>query len=273
MTREQATEKEKEEFLEEIEFMKQLEYHPHLLSLVACSTDPKCPLIVTGICELGDLLSLVRKINPSQEGVVMDDSLDFNDLVPVAWQISDALTFLSSKMIVHRDVAARNILVTKKKMAKLSDFGLCRSIKETDFFKSYGEKLPIKWMAPESIESACFSTKSDVWSFGILLFEMYSFGETPYMSMDPTDVLSFLEDGNRLELSESTPKLISSLIESCWLEEPTERPDFSHLQKQFYQEMESNSEKYGYLQFSKNYYRQEPVSDLDSSKPQMDFHF
>ncbi|CAJ0918139.1 unnamed protein product, partial [Mesorhabditis belari] len=114
---EQATHTDREEFLAEIEFMKQLPFHPHLLSLVGCSTNPEYPLIVTGICELGALLSLLRQMDP-EHSEHQESPLKFDDLVPIGWQISDALVFLSAKEIVHRDVAARNVLVTKTKTAK-----------------------------------------------------------------------------------------------------------------------------------------------------------
>ncbi|CAJ0952310.1 unnamed protein product, partial [Mesorhabditis belari] len=157
---EQATHANREEFLAEIEFMKQLPFHPHILSLVGCSTNPDYPLIVTGICELGALLSLLRQMDP--EHLKYEESpLEFDDLVPIGWQISDALVFLSAKEIVHRDVAARNVLVTKDKTAKLSDFGLCRFQKDMVAGVRDG-KFPIKWMAPEAIEFADFSPECDV---------------------------------------------------------------------------------------------------------------
>ncbi|CAJ0558067.1 unnamed protein product, partial [Mesorhabditis spiculigera] len=198
-----STAEERKEFLQEIEFMKKLEYHPHILSLIGCSSDAKFPLILTEHCELGDLLTLVRKLGAQYANEIK--ILEFNDLVPIAWQISDALTFLASKHIIHRDVAARNVLLNKHKMAKLSDFGLCRHSEEL-FYHSRGGKLPIKWMAPESIEFANFSTKSDVWSFGILLYEMYSFGKTPFHSLNQEDVLPHLKSEKRLMIPEDTPE-------------------------------------------------------------------
>ncbi|CAJ0921995.1 unnamed protein product, partial [Mesorhabditis belari] len=248
MLHENAKANDREEFLDEIEFMKNLEFHPHILSLIACSTNPIFPLILTGICEFGDLLNLLRKINEQNSNIT------FEDLVPIAWQICDALVFLSEKKIIHRDVAARNVLLTQNKTAKLSDFGLCRVNKE-QIYRSRGGKFPIKWMAPEAIEFCLFSSKSDVWSFGIVLYEMYSFGKTPFCSLDNGEVLQFLKDGNRLEIPSEAPKMIKEIMNGCWKGDPSDRVDLLEIRDNYYKEMEKNTHKYEYLSFSKGYYR------------------
>ncbi|CAJ0950512.1 unnamed protein product, partial [Mesorhabditis belari] len=190
----------------------------------------------------------------------IEGSLELDDFVPIGWQLSDALAFLSGKKIIHRDVAARNVLVTKRKMVKLSDFGLCCYAKAEEEYESKEGKLPLKWMAPESIEFGRFSEKSDVWSFGVVLWEMYSFGKSPFESFSHQEILSFLKNGSRLEIPESSPDWIKKIIEECWSEELMKRPEFSGIKREFYRQMEANSTRYGYLHFSKNYYHEEETT-------------
>ncbi|CAJ0926968.1 unnamed protein product, partial [Mesorhabditis belari] len=257
---EQATHANREEFLAEIEFMKQLPFHPHILSLVGCSTNPEYPLIVTGICELGALLSLLRQMDP--EHLNYEESpLEFDDLVPIGWQISDALVFLSAKEIVHRDVAARNVLVTKDKTAKLSDFGLCRFQKDMVAGVRDG-KFPIKWMAPEAIEFADFSPECDVWSFGVLLYEMYNYGKSPWSDVEPAELLPLLKEGKRLKIPFTAPEFILKTSATCWEENPEDRPRFEDIRERFYKEMEDHAKLYGYLDVCKRYYTLlEPTSE------------
>ncbi|CAJ0932892.1 unnamed protein product, partial [Mesorhabditis belari] len=146
----------------------------------------------------------------------LDDKLVQSDLIPLAWQVCDALTYLSSRNMIHRDVAARNVLLTNEKMAKLSDFGLCRLSSEM-FYTTRGGKLPIKWMAPESLETAVFSEKTDVWSFGVFLFE-------------------------------------KTLVKDCDEFEPLKRPNFQEIRQILYKLVEDTAEQYGYLEFRKTYY-------------------
>ncbi|CAJ0924713.1 unnamed protein product, partial [Mesorhabditis belari] len=183
----------KSEFMKEINFMKALGYHPHLSSLLGCQSDPFHPCIVTEICEKGDLLELLRSQIRGET-----DFLDSADFIPISWQIADALVYLSSKNIIHRDVAARNVLVARNKVVKLSDFGLCR-FNEITLYTTRGGRLPIKWMAPESLEFVQFSIRSDIWSYGVFLYEVYSWGLTPYITVLPDEMLAHLRKGARLE--------------------------------------------------------------------------
>ncbi|CAJ0576924.1 unnamed protein product, partial [Mesorhabditis spiculigera] len=183
----------------------------------------------------------------------LDEKLTNDDLVPLAWQISDALAYLSSRNMIHRDVAARNVLLTKEKMAKLSDFGLCRLSSEM-FYTTRGGKLPIKWMAPESLETAVFSEKTDVWSFGVFLFELFTYGTSPYMAIDPERMLEHLKEGSRLELPEESPERITKLLASCSEFDAARRPNFQQIRSELYDLVSESTEQYGYLEFRKNYY-------------------
>ncbi|CAJ0569681.1 unnamed protein product, partial [Mesorhabditis spiculigera] len=244
-----ASDKDKMDLLQEIEFMKTLDVHPHVLGMLGCSKDFKQPLIVMELCDRGDLLSVLRNSRDPE----YKEKLTNDDLVPLAWQISDALAYLSSRNMIHRDVAARNVLLTKEKMAKLSDFGLCRLSSEM-FYTTRGGKLPIKWMAPESLETAVFSEKTDVWSFGVFLFELFTYGTSPYMAIDPERMLEHLKEGNRLELPEESPERIVKLLASCSEFDAAKRPNFQQIRSELYDLVSESTEQYGYLEFRKNYY-------------------
>ncbi|CAJ0914752.1 unnamed protein product, partial [Mesorhabditis belari] len=147
------------------------------------------------------------------------------DLYRIAWEVASALEFLASKNVLHRDVAARNILLTSQKTSKLSDFGLSRSSNKA-LYTSHGGCLPIKWTALEAIEFGIFTEKADVWSFGVLLWEMFSFGDTPYEDLEPSRLLGELKKGFRLVPPHRTPTQISEVMTSCWKTRLTNRPTF-----------------------------------------------
>lgn len=109
------------------------------------------------------------------------------------------------------------------------------------------KKLPIKWLALESLTDQIFSEKSDVWSFGVLMYEMFTFGLSPYASMNNDEMLEFLRSGNRLACPETMPNGLYEIEQHCWLENPGERPTFTELEQQFRSLIESETENYGYL--------------------------
>ncbi|CAJ0932635.1 unnamed protein product, partial [Mesorhabditis belari] len=245
---------ERREFFREIAFMKNLDYHPHLLCMLGCSTDPKTPMILLELCELGDLHSIVKKMAKIEKrDGKMDDveiekaknALKVDDFVSVAWQVADALCYLVDKQIIHRDIAARNVLLNLNKVAKLSDFGLCRQSDEM-WYSSRGGKLPLRWMAPESIEMAAFSAPTDIWSFGVLLWEAYSFGTVPFPTVATEDVLSHLKKGNRLHAPDNAPPFMAALMESCWEWDPSLRPTAEKARTTFYEFLEAQGIAHGY---------------------------
>ncbi|CAJ0587729.1 unnamed protein product, partial [Mesorhabditis spiculigera] len=243
-----ATLEDKVDMLQEIDFMINLEAHPHILRLLGCSKNPDRPMIVTEMCPLGDLLSVLRNSKNAQIGeqdIQNEDLLTRDELLAVAWQISDALTFLSSKNIIHRDVAVRNVLMGGQKLAKLADFGLCRQT--SLFYTSRGGRLPIKWMAPESLQTSEFSEKSDVWSFGVLLFELYTFGDSPFVAVDPNEMYEHLKAGNRLEIPADAPELVCQLATSCCQFDPGRRPNFEQIRRLLYAALDGQRSHYGYL--------------------------
>ncbi|CAJ0587295.1 unnamed protein product, partial [Mesorhabditis spiculigera] len=243
-----ASPEEKWEFLQEVAFMKSLDFHPHILSMLGCSTYPLFPYMVFELCELGDLLSNLQLL--AFRSTATTATIQPEDFLVIAWQISDALVYLTQKKLIHRDVAARNILVTKAKMAKLSDFGLCRESQNMMYqAKTKATKLPLKWMAPESIEKAEYSDKTDIWSFGVLLYEMFSLGAVPYPTIESDDVLEYLKAGDRLEIPRNTPDFMQDAMKTCGMMDPDERATAEQLSALFYSKIELGAGSYGYLMF------------------------
>lgn len=163
------------------------------------------------------------------------------------------MRFLVDKRIIHRDLAARNILITEQcgmKTAKVSDFGLAISSEPSEDVTG-SDRLPIKWLALECLEKAEFSHKSDVWSFGIVIFEMYSLGEVPFSDIEPTELIGHLKSGARPKTPLLATEKVEEIMRSCWEEKPMMRPEFDDLSTQFATQLEQTTEGYGYLELIK----------------------
>ncbi|XP_008191844.1 vascular endothelial growth factor receptor 1 isoform X1 [Tribolium castaneum] len=153
------------------------------------------------------------------------------DLLAWAFQVSRGMEYLASRRVLHGDLAARNILLADNNVVKICDFGLAKSMYKSDNYKKKGDgPLPVKWMAVESIRDKIFSTQSDVWSFGIVLWEFFSLAKTPYPGMEADERLyNKLLDGYRMESPEYAPKEIYKMMSDCWHAKPLLRPTFSKL--------------------------------------------
>uniref|UniRef100_A0A914WBN2 Protein kinase domain-containing protein n=1 Tax=Plectus sambesii TaxID=2011161 RepID=A0A914WBN2_9BILA len=240
----------KSDFFQEMNFMKALKYHPHLLCLLGTAWDQSEPCLITEYCVNGDLLHYVRqKKEEIKNAQDRPDDLRLKDLLCFSWQVSDGMDFLSSRGCIHRDLAARNVLVDCTNTAKIADFGLCR-LMDSPLYSARGGRLPIKWMAIESLRCYEYSSKSDVWSFGVLLFELFSLGDVPFPRVQPADMIDHLIAGNRLEQPEYCTDEIYTLMQSCWRESPDERPNFEIVRSQLAAIIESSSINYGYISVS-----------------------
>ncbi|XP_065061772.1 focal adhesion kinase 1-like isoform X1 [Rhopilema esculentum] len=207
-----------DKFLEEAFIMKQFE-HPHVVKLIGVvSSDPV--YIIMELAPFGELRSYLQN---QQLRIELDTLLLF------IFQLSTALSYLESKNFVHRDVAARNVLVVSQNIVKLGDFGLSRWMAEQSYYKASKGKLPIKWMAPESINFRRFSTLSDVWMFGVCMWEILMYGVKPFQGVANEKVIGKIENGERLPLPPNCPPTLYHVMMECWSYEPSKRPRFQKL--------------------------------------------
>ncbi|CAK1543432.1 unnamed protein product [Leptosia nina] len=209
-----------EKFLEEAYIMQQFS-HPHIIGLVGvCSTPPIW--IVMELATLGEMRAYLQQ-NAHR--------LETCTLVLYIYQLSTALSYLESKKFVHRDIAARNVLVSTPTCVKLADFGLSKMVEDKSYYKASRGKLPIKWMAPESINFRRFTSASDVWMFGVCMWEILMLGVKPFSGVKNNDVIGKLENGERLALPPRCPPRLYSLMSRCWTYEPSHRPTASQLKE------------------------------------------
>uniref|UniRef100_A0A668T5A2 Focal adhesion kinase 1 n=1 Tax=Oreochromis aureus TaxID=47969 RepID=A0A668T5A2_OREAU len=211
----------REKFLQEALTMRQFD-HPHIVKLMGVITENPVWIIME-LCTFGELRSFLQ---------VRKYSLDLATLILYSYQLSTALAYLESKRFVHRDIAARNVLVSTVDCVKLGDFGLSRYMEDSSYYKASKGKLPIKWMAPESINFRRFTTASDVWMFGVCMWEILMYGIKPFQGVKNNDVIGRIENGERLAMPPQCPPTLYSLMTKCWSYDPSKRPRFNELKTQ-----------------------------------------
>ncbi|XP_016949647.1 tyrosine-protein kinase Src42A isoform X4 [Drosophila biarmipes] len=208
------------DFLAEAQIMKKLR-HTKLIQLYAVCTVEEPIYIITELMKHGSLLEYLQG---------KGRSLKMQTLIDMAAQIAAGMAYLESQNYIHRDLAARNVLVGDGNIVKIADFGLARLIKEDEYEARVGARFPIKWTAPEAANYSKFSIKSDVWSFGILLTELVTYGRIPYPGMTNAEVLTQVEHGYRMpQPPNCEPRLYEIMLE-CWHKDPMRRPTFETLQ-------------------------------------------
>ncbi|XP_063000992.1 tyrosine-protein kinase ABL1 isoform X2 [Elgaria multicarinata webbii] len=213
-----------EEFLKEAAVMKEIK-HPNLVQLLGVCTREPPFYIITEFMTYGNLLDYLRDCNRQEVNAVV--------LLYMATQISSAMEYLEKKNFIHRDLAARNCLVGENHLVKVADFGLSRLMTGDTYTAHAGAKFPIKWTAPESLAYNKFSIKSDVWAFGVLLWEIATYGMSPYPGIDLSQVYELLEKDYRMERPEGCPEKVYELMRACWQWGASDRPSFAEIHQAF----------------------------------------
>ncbi|XP_032772993.1 ephrin type-A receptor 5 isoform X7 [Rattus rattus] len=215
------TEKQRRDFLSEASIMGQFD-HPNIIHLEGVVTKSKPVMIVTEYMENGSLDTFLKK-NDGQFTVIQ--------LVGMLRGIAAGMKYLSDMGYVHRDLAARNILINSNLVCKVSDFGLSRVLEDDPeaAYTTRGGKIPIRWTAPEAIAFRKFTSASDVWSYGIVMWEVVSYGERPYWEMTNQDVIKAVEEGYRLPSPMDCPAALYQLMLDCWQKDRNSRPKFDDI--------------------------------------------
>ncbi|XP_076466208.1 proto-oncogene tyrosine-protein kinase ROS-like [Babylonia areolata] len=228
--RKSASDHEKEEFLKEAILMKNFQ-HEHILGLLGVCLDNDPHFIIMELMEGGDLLSFLRS---SRATSTTPAKLQLPDLVKICVHVAKGCKYLEDMHFVHRDLAARNCLVSSpdvdSMVVKIGDFGLARDIYKHDYYRKEGEGLlPVRWMSPESLVDGVFTTQSDIWAFGVLMWEVVTLGQQPYPARTNIEVLHFVRAGGKLERPEKCTDDMFSLMQKCWSFGAEERPCFAYL--------------------------------------------
>ncbi|XP_071447294.1 tyrosine-protein kinase CSK [Hetaerina americana] len=206
-----------QKFLAEASLMTSLR-HKNLVQLLGLVFNNKHIYLVTEYMSKGSLVDYLR--SRGRLHVTKKDQINF------AFDTCSGMEYLESRKVVHRDLAARNVLISEEGVAKVSDFGLARD----ENFTLEGGKLPIKWTAPEALKHGKFSNKSDMWSFGILLWEIYSFGRVPYPRIPLSEVVKHVEKGYKMEAPDGCPPEVYDIMKRAWDLQPEKRPSFKEIE-------------------------------------------
>ncbi|XP_051666772.1 insulin receptor isoform X1 [Manacus candei] len=261
---ESASLRERIEFLNEASVMKGFSCH-HVVCLLGVVSKGQPTLVVMELMAHGDLKSYLRSLRPEAENNPGRPPPTLREMIQMAAEIADGMAYLNAKKFVHRDLAARNCMVAEDFTVKIGDFGMTRDIYETDYYRKGGKGLlPVRWMAPESLKDGVFTTYSDVWSFGVVLWEISSLAEQPYQGLSNEQVLKFVMDGGYLDQPDNCPERLHNLMQMCWQYNPKMRPTFIEIIEMLKEDLHPSFHEVSFFYSEEN-------KPLETEEYEMDF--
>ncbi|XP_054732284.1 fibroblast growth factor receptor homolog 1 [Anastrepha obliqua] len=283
MVKEEHTDADMASLVREMEVMKMIGKHINIINLLGCCTQSGPLWVIVEFAPHGNLKDFLKKNRPlfvgspslQRSSDCLEDmpQLTEKNLVSFAFQIARGMEYLASRRCIHRDLAARNVLVSDDYVMKIADFGLARDIQDTDYYrKNTNGRLPIKWMAPESLQEKFYDSQSDVWSYGVLLWEIMTFGEQPYPNiMSAEELYSYLITGQRMEKPARCSLNIYMLMRQCWHFDANIRPTFGEIVEnldKILQLASNHATNEEYLDLSMPMLETPPSSSDDESEPE-----
>ncbi|XP_064799095.1 fibroblast growth factor receptor 1-A-like isoform X1 [Oncorhynchus masou masou] len=236
MLKADATEKDLSDLIAEMEMMKMFRKHKNIINLLGACTQDGPLYVVVEYASQGNLREYLRCRRPvdleywSGPTQAPLDSVEVRELVSAAYQVARGMAYLTLQKCIHRDLAARNVLVTEDNVMKIADFGLARDIHHIDYYKkTTNGRLPVKWMAPEALFDRIYTHQSDVWSFGVLLWEIFTLGGSPYPGVPVEELFKLLKEGHRMDRPAACTEELYIMMKDCWHAVPSRRPTFQQL--------------------------------------------
>ncbi|XP_048362501.1 fibroblast growth factor receptor 2 isoform X9 [Sphaerodactylus townsendi] len=236
MLKDDATEKDLSDLVSEMEMMKMIGRHKNIINLLGACTQDGPLYVLVEYASKGNLREYLRARRPPgmeysfDINRVPEEQMTFKDLVSCTYQLARGMEYLASQKCIHRDLAARNVLVTENNVMKIADFGLARDINNIDYYKkTTNGRLPVKWMAPEALFDRVYTHQSDVWSFGVLMWEIFTLGGSPYPGIPVEELFKLLKEGHRMDKPANCTNELYMMMRDCWHAVPSQRPTFKQL--------------------------------------------
>ncbi|XP_059121843.1 fibroblast growth factor receptor 2 isoform X6 [Peromyscus eremicus] len=236
MLKDDATEKDLSDLVSEMEMMKMIGKHKNIINLLGACTQDGPLYVIVEYASKGNLREYLRARRPPgmeysyDINRVPEEQMTFKDLVSCTYQLARGMEYLASQKCIHRDLAARNVLVTENNVIKIADFGLARDINNIDYYKkTTNGRLPVKWMAPEALFDRVYTHQSDVWSFGVLMWEIFTLGGSPYPGIPVEELFKLLKEGHRMDKPANCTNELYMMMRDCWHAVPSQRPTFKQL--------------------------------------------
>ncbi|XP_016330145.1 fibroblast growth factor receptor 2 isoform X3 [Sinocyclocheilus anshuiensis] len=236
MLKDDATEKDLSDLVSEMEMMKMIGRHKNIINLLGACTQDGPLYVIVEYASKGNLREYLRARRPPgmeysyDIARVSDEPLTFKDLVSCTYQVARGMEYLASQKCIHRDLAARNVLVTESNVMKIADFGLARDVHNIDYYKkTTNGRLPVKWMAPEALFDRVYTHQSDVWSFGVLMWEIFTLGGSPYPGIPVEELFKLLKEGHRMDKPANCTNELYMMMKDCWHAISSHRPTFKQL--------------------------------------------